>query len=270
MELNIIKELQEIQELYKQNTAAGKKKANFLIIGRSGTGKTKLAETCPGPVLVHSFDPGGHRTITKAIDSGHIICDTRFELETPYTPFAYREWEEEFDRLVELGVFEHIGTYIIDSGTKWLDAMMNKIKKDGGHAKKQPSQPDYGLQQVFTAAALHDILALPCNVIITGHIDVGTDEAGAHTFYSILAAGKQKTKIPLNFDEFYRLEAIETSAGLERRLVTEVDERFEARTRIGAGVFDKYEEPNIRELLKKAGYPYEDKVVTEQATEVEE
>jgi len=66
-------------------------------------------------------------------------------------------------------------------------------------------------------------------------------------------------KIPSKFDEFYYLSAKEENGKIIRRLLTTINGKHEARTRIGSGKFDMYEEPDIKKLLKKAGYSHEDK-----------
>lgn len=261
MSLNIKKRLEEIKANYEAGYTEDK--ANFLIIGRMGSGKSCLIPTCPGPVLVHSFDPGGTKSILPAIRSGKVLADTRFEKENARNPSAYKLWEDEFNNLSREGVFNEIGTYVLDSATKWFDALMNSILKSKSRAATAPQQADYGAQQIFAVAAMQDITNLPCHTMVIGHIDVDAADPEGKSFYSMLCPGKSKTKIPLMFDEFYRLEAIAASKGVERKLLTEIDGRFEARTRIGAGKLDKREEPNITNILKKCGYPYQDKEISE-------
>ena len=53
--------------------------SNFLIYGDFGTGKTQILSTCPKPVFIDSFDPGGTKTaaLQPLIDKGDVIVDTR-------------------------------------------------------------------------------------------------------------------------------------------------------------------------------------------------
>ena len=62
------------------------------------------------------------------------------------------------------------------------------------------------------------------------------------------------------FDEIYVTIAKQTSKGIEYSLLTRNDGLYQARTRLGrGGRFETYEKPDIKYLLKKAGFPTEDK-----------
>lgn len=263
--LDVAKRIQEIRAMYDakpQNT-----KANFLIYSRTGAGKTKLLATCPAPILIHSFDPGGTKTIKPEIDKGRVIVDNRFEAETGEKDggrLMYKEWQDEFNKLKRMGFFDLIGTYVIDSGTRWLASQMNEIGRQEKRSYGEVQIQDHNKQQIFAADAITTMLALPCNFVMTGHMESYEDKTDGRTHMSLLAHGKNKIKIPLLFDEFYYLDVQETSKGLERRLLTQITGKHEARTRIGGpglGNFDMWEKPDIAYLLKKAGYPYEDKQI---------
>lgn len=246
-------------------------KANFLLIGSSGSGKTRLCGTAPGPILVHSFDPGGTKTLRAMLAQGtsktKMFFDTSFEREDAAKPTAYKMWESCFRALSKEGVFNQIGTYVIDSGTRFIEAISNEILKQGGvgKSKSRAGEPlqlqDYQIQQLWTTRVLTELTNLPCNFIFTAHIEMTRDEVDGRMYATIHASGKLKIKLPLLFDEVLVLKNKETSAGTQRTLITSVDGKLNARTRIGAeGIFAKEEPPDIRALLKKAGYPYEDKI----------
>ena len=275
MALDVASKLAEIEARYQAQSA--NTKANFLIYSRAGAGKTHLVSTAPGPILIHSFDPGGTRTIKTLIATGkipkskRIIIDDRFEKEVSRQArgevlgfggsFAYKLWEQELNELVKGGVFKQIGTYVIDSGTKWVDAMLNEICRQESRKYAEAQLQDYKKLGFFVADALAQIMTIPCNFIMTGHMEQFQDESDGKVHFSILATGKQKIKIPLMFDEFYYLDVQEKGGKLERTLLTQISGKHEARTRIGAGTFDTREVPDISALLKKAKYPWEDKKV---------
>lgn len=235
---------------------------NCLIYGRMGTGKTRIIKTCRKPVLVHSFDPGGCKTIDdEARDprSG-IVVNPAFEVEDALNPTAYDLWVEEFKMLANSGVFDELGTYVIDSATSWSEALMNAHLKTGGRAGGIPQQRDY----LITMSKIRDLLkmftGLPCDCLLTGHVDSDKDDAHGRMFATVQLTGKLKVKIPLLFDEVYCAMTEETSRGVEHFLLTQPDGIFEARTRLGReGRFDVREKPDIKYLLKKAGYDPSDK-----------
>lgn len=262
--LNIRVHFAEIQARYEES--AQKKKANFLIYSKPGGGKTRLIGTAPGPVLVHSFDPGGTRTLATMISQGTIkaenfILDTRFEKEDNKKPTVYKAWEKEVNELLEDKAFAQLGTYVIDSGTGWLVAMMNEIiKQDPKNNTVNPQIQNYGMQQTFVQGIMGKLTSIPCNFVLTGHIDTFIDATDGRVHTSLLAAGKLKTKLPLWFDEFWVIDVKKTARGIDRQILTSITGKHEARTRIGAeGVFTEYIKPDIREALKVAGYPYKDK-----------
>lgn len=237
-------------------------KANFLIYGRAGSGKTTLIETMPGPVLVHSFDPGGCRGLRKQVEAGRVFVDDRFEFETGEKDTgrrAYKLWEATFNDLVKSGAFSRFGTYVIDSGTRFAQAVLNEVCKQEKRDYAVVWQSDYGKQQIFLMDCLAEICAIPCNFVMTGHIELTKDDLAGAVYFSIMSNGKLKSKIPTMFDEFYLMDVKDGPKGVTRELVTAIDGKIEARTRIGRNVFAEREAPNIQQLLKKAGLPYQDK-----------
>lgn len=251
----------------------GKSKANFLVYSYKGAGKTHLLGTAPKPILIHSFDPGGTRVsiIQDGVADGSIMVDTRFEsvnktfggttFKKEDSPFNI--WKDEVNRIGDAGLWERIATYCLDSGTFWQDAVMLEILRAKGGASEAPTLPDYGKQQIVVRDCLSSLLALPCHFIMTGHIEQTRDDITGKVYTSLLATGKLKAKIPPMFDEYYVLVAEEVmpgqQKGTKRYLLTTNDGKLEAGTRIGSGKFAQQEEPDIRALLKKAGYAWEDK-----------
>ena len=256
--MDIKSEVQKIREMYK--TSSQNSSFNAIVYGDIGTGKTNLLRTCRFPVLIHSFDPGGTKTIRDCIDSGDVIADTRFEDEDSNKPSAYREWEKEFDRLRGTDFFKSIGTYVIDSATTWSDAMMNEILKKNGRSGQIPQIQDYLVQQNTVRDTMKCFTNLPCDCILTGHIQMDKDEVTGRMMSSIMIAGKSSIKMPLLFDEIYVAISKSTSKGVEYSLLTRNDGVYKARTRLGRNnVLEAYEEPNIKKILDKTGMDSKDK-----------
>lgn len=259
MALEIQKEIDEIRSMYAQNTHT--KTYRAIIYGSLGSGKTNLLRTCRQPVHVDSFDPGGTMTIRDAIDIGQVIADTRYEIEDPASPTAIKVWDQKYHERKRGGYFSHMGTYCIDSATTWSDAFANQYLATKGRPGGYLYQNDYNDVMSQISTALKDILTLPCDVILICHEDAEKDEGTGRMWVKPLFIGKQaRIKLPLLFDEIYYTSVSEGAQGSKYQLLTRNTGLYQARTRLGkGGIFDQYEKPDIKALMKKAGFSTEDK-----------
>jgi hypothetical protein len=184
-----------IREKYAEKAKAQTR--NFLVYGHEGTGKSRLLTTCPKPVLVASFDPGGMTTrdLLPLIDSGDIIVED-FSGDTRLRATKFLEWERGFRQHQSDGLFEHIGTYAIDSLTRWSDAMMNWIVKEAEGQKAGnkkwgiPEQRHYLIQQITAVDYIGMFCDLPCHTVCTGHIALTKDDVEGRMYTGLLMAGK--------------------------------------------------------------------------------
>jgi hypothetical protein len=258
MSLDLKVEADALSKMYAES--AHQQAFRALVYGSMGTGKTRLITTCRRPVLVHSFDPGGTKTVRDEIKEGWVMADTRYEIEDAENPKAFAAWDKEYDRLKQGGMFNQIGTFVIDSATTWSASAMNVTLKKAGRAGGTPQQNDYLPTMVMLESAIKDICSLPCDVLLIAHEDVDKDEGSGRMMIGPSFIGKLKQRIPILFDEIYNATAKETSGGVKYTLLTRSTGLYRARTRLGkGGLFDTYEEQDIKLLLKKAGYPTNDK-----------
>ena len=260
--LKIQSRVESVRDQYRSSASQF---SNFLVYGDFGTGKTKLASTCPTPVFIDSFDPGGTKTaaLQEGIGKGDIIVDNRWEKESWRHPIAYKAWDEEMVAREKEGFFDYIGTYVLDSATKWSDALMFEIMRRGSggasRAGKNPQLQDYLLQQLTAIDCLGHMMSLPCHTLVTGHKGIEKDETTGKIETGLLMYGKLSAKVPLVFDEKYITRVKDSSKGSEYVLQTKNDGYYKAETRIGGGKFDTFEAPDIKRLLVKAGKSAEDK-----------
>ena len=256
--IDIDAEFSKIRDIYAADSE--QKAFNALIYGDFGTGKTWSLRTCPKPVLIHSFDPGGARGLQDMARTGEVLIDARFEQESSKKPTAYGMWEKEFDRLRTTDFFEGIGTYVIDSVTTWGDALMNEILRKANRAGTVPQIQDYLIQMLTIRDVIHVCTGLPCNFIALGHITIDKDETTGKIESGPLLTGKLSQKLPLLFDEVYVSTAKSKPSGVEYKFITQSNGYYKARSRLsGAGKLEMYEDQDIKGILKKTGYPHEDK-----------
>lgn len=257
--LDARKQAAELAEKYKND----KKQSSFnlLLLGEMGSGKTFLIRTARKPVHIDSFDPGGSKGLSDLIATGDIIVDSRYESEKPLSPFAFAEWKAVMDSRIRSGYFNYIGTYVLDSSTTWAKAIMNDILKKAGIAGSSPRfTKDYTPQKTAIENAIYEMLDLPCDFILTGHLESFTDEAaGGRTRFRYMTTGKGSLVIPTLFDEVWTCDPRESSNGVEYRILTQNTGTHTCRSRLAKeGLLNQYEKPDIKAILKKAGRSTED------------
>ena len=254
MSIEVKEEFGKIMEGYRTNSK--REPVRTIIYGAFGTGKTTCAVTGRPPILVHSFDPGGTKSVGSSdlIDNNLLALDRRYENEDPSNPTAYSKWGDEMNRLRRGGLCDKIGTFVLDSFTKYSEYAMNKVLMSSKTDFQGVAQlQDYNRLIATVKRDISVICSLPCDVVMTAHIDTDKDEITGRIETEMLAVGKLKRYVPLMFDEMYVSQVKNTSGGGKFELLTRSNGICKARTRIGSGKFDMFEEPNLMKLYDKAG-----------------
>jgi len=232
-----------------------------LVMGKFGTGKTRLFKTCKFPCLIDMFDPNGYSVLSKEIAEGKIIV-RKFMNENSQKPTEYMRWEKQWEEDIKTGFLNEFATYGIDSLTTWIEACTNEIAKRKGHEDGVPKITAYPI--VFNMAK--DMIKLTstqaCDFIVTAHLTPDKDEVTGEITEELETYPKLRSRIPILFSEKYVLLATSGAGGkTSYKLLTQPKGRFRASTQLGKdGLFLPEEEPNVKALLKKAGLPSEDKV----------
>jgi hypothetical protein len=268
--MDIQAEVAKLQGAYLES--AQQQKLNIMLTGESGTGKTFLAATCPKPVHIDSFDPGGSKGLIEEIQRGEIVVDSRYELEDPMRPTAFTDWKRETEARIKGGYFDQFSTYMLDSSTMFASAIMNDILRKAGMPGQAPRfTHDYVPQKIEIQNWLKKILMLPCHVIVTGHLEMYEDAVEKTVKFRYMTTGKGAITLPLLFDEQWVMVPKKSSDGVEYRILTKSTGTYSARSRLArAGLLEQYENVTFRPgktaeligfkaILKKAGKSYEDK-----------
>jgi len=269
-DFKIKEEFEKLRQMYNEDPK--QQSFNALVLGEMGSGKTFLLRTARFPVHIDSFDPGGTKCLQKKdsqelIDG--IVADTRYESEDRLHPIMYQIWKTEFMRRKTAGYFEAIGTYCLDSSTRWAEAIMNRILQKAGMLDDSEGKigvgtprftKDYTPQKIEIQNMMNLILDLPCDCFITGHLEQTKDEATGKVTYRYMTTGKGALIIPTLFDEVWVMTTRELSSGVTYKILTQNTGTYTGRSRLSkGGLIELYEEPNIKKILVKAGMKVEDK-----------
>jgi len=266
-----MKELKRVTDYYNNDPL--QKRFSAIITGETNTGKTYLLRTARFPIHVDSFDPGGTKCLLDLVrrkenPNGQIVVDSSWETEDPYNPKAFAEWKKTMDLRLSTGYFDMFGTYCLDSLTTFGKAAMNYQLNLAGKAGDVPRHRyDYNPQKVFMENYIRKLMNLSCDFIITGHlteieelrhVDKSSGIKTYDTKYRLYITGQAVLTIPLLFDEIYTI--IGRGNPPKREMLIDSLGKYIARSRLKQkGKLGATEEPDIKKLLKKAGFAWEDK-----------
>lgn len=261
--IDVKNRIEDIRKLYKESNTD----TNFtaLVMGEPGSGKTSFIATGRKPILIDSFDPRGTTVLNinfkDMIDKGELLVRTYWK-ESFKHPSEYAKFEREWEKDIRSNFLSNFGTYAIDSLSTFIDTMTYKVSKDKGRQGGALAIQDY----IPLYNTLKDIIKLTasqdCDFILTGHLQPYENELTKEIKCELEAYGKLKVQIPLLFTEKYVMLVKPTSSGTSYKILTQPTYRYRASTQLGSGGrFDKEEEPNIKNLLKKAGLNNTDKVI---------
>jgi len=269
------KKITELQDIYSGDNQ--KKLLKSMLYGGWGTWKTTLAATMPRPILMQSFDPGGDKVyhIQKGVEDKSIIVDKRFqERNWEDSENRFREWNDDYMKMKQDGVFENIGTYVLDSLTTFqrfvVDASMDGNTKNTNVSKnmpvKIPQMRDYNVQGAAIEYAISDMLELPCHVMIIAHSEEDRDDNDLMYCHPLITGKKLRNRLPVLFDEIYI--TTETRKGIQ--LMTKPKNYYKAKSRVAKfspKIFDAYaiEDPKdfsfSRDILYHAGFCSQEEIV---------
>jgi len=266
-----MKELKRVTDYYNNDPL--QKRFSAIVTGETNAGKTYLLRTARFPIHIDSFDPGGSKCLLDLIRSesnlnGQIIVDSSWENEDPYEPKAFAEWMKTTNIRFQTGYFDMFGTYCLDGLTMFGKAAMNyqlALKNRAGEVPQH--RHDYNPQKTHIENYVRKLMNLSCDFIITGHlreidelrhVDVSTGIKTYDTKYRLYITGQAVITIPLLFDELYTI--IGKGNPPKREMLIDSLGKYVARSRLKQKEkLGATEEPDIKKLLKKTGFAWEDK-----------
>lgn len=248
-----------------------RQRLHALIYGNKGSGKTSLLRTARKPVLLDMFDSDADQVLlSDKGDRPEWLLPRAFH---DGTPASFSRWALSLPGLVKEGVFDSIGTYCLDSLTTWSESLIQYVleqarKQRANHGPTMEIQ-DWGTVLDLVRTYIKTILSLPCDVIVTGHIQKDQDQVTGRIGYDVMIQGSSSQRLPIYFSEVYILETQnrvgkDGKPAVDRFLITHNDGMYKASTRLGRlgengkPIFDLHEPPDIKMLLEKAGLDIDD------------
>ena len=272
--LEVTKQIEEIEQQYKE-MMGDSTAISILLMGIFGSGKTRCACTGRLPILVDLFDPKGgvifetDPYLSKLRKEKKLIVRP-FWMENSQNPTEYMRWEKQWMADCKSGFFSLFGTYVIDSGTTWMEAMSNYISKTKGRKYTLGGREITGNLSIEDYIPMYNMImdaikmtsSHGCDFIYTAHLLTIEDEV-TQKITAILDIYKRlKSKVPKLFSEKYVMSKKETSGSPKHELIIHSTGKFEASSQLMArGGINDIVEPDLKALLKKAGLPVEDKPI---------
>lgn len=209
-----------------------------LVYGDSGTGKTCLAASFPGPIEYWDFDgkvssaAQFFKSDKSKLDNINVTSFNKYSKET-----RIMEWEKkarELDGLKKAGKLP-FQTLVLDSLTTFSNSMLDDYIHRSQRGIKRaladiPAMQDYQLLDKHLTQIISGLLALDCNVVMVGHMQVDKDELTGAMLRQPLMAGKFAAKLPIYFDEVYVSRMANDGKYI---LQTQSDTTYKCRTQRG-------------------------------------
>lgn len=205
-----------------QLTAAHK----FLMLGKTGSGKTAGFLTLTGKKFIYCFDPNSLLTLQGqdvdyeeflpadlSMKATSLSEKQRVKLKGDQKPKAsagrdlYERWERDFEQRISSGFFDSYDAIGFDSFTTLSDMVMDTVLAINGRAGQWPQQDDYGPQMMTLTAIVRTAAGLGKTIYFTGHIETIKDEITSRIMNQPIMTGRLRAKIPLLFSEVLLLSA---------------------------------------------------------------
>lgn len=187
----------------------------ILLYGLSGSGKTCFATSLPYPILMLDFDGKAdsaalfHKTDRErlsGIDVRNLAQNFAHSPLTELESIISKELipqEKAGEMKFKTLILDSITTfsaqtlkYIVDSNPG-----INRVSTKQG---KQPGMQDYGILKREFQKLIPNLLALPCNVIMLGHISTEKDDMSGEIIRGPAMDGSFARDLPIYFKEVWR------------------------------------------------------------------
>lgn len=228
---------------------------SLLLMGEFSTGKTTMLGTGPKPILIDAFDPRSHVVLREQIEKGEVLLRPWWG-DSDKKPAKFEEWNKQWEKDISSGFINRFGTYGIDSLTTMIFSIESRMRYLVG---KTLSFTDYRRINNIIKNVVEYSQSTETTFIMTAHTKIDRDDATGEIQCVLNAYPYLQTNLPLHFSEKYVMLAKSKAGKRIHSVLTGYRGRYKAGTQLGRNKFDIEEEADLKVLLKKAGYDYEDK-----------
>lgn len=220
-------------------------KPKFLLLGKTGSGKTSQLLTLPGKKFTYCFDPNAIETLKGFdIDYEEFLPDSLSlkvtslskervgKLPANQRPHAeagsdlYVRWETDFETRLKEGFFDSYDVIGMDSFTTLSDMVMDRVLALNGRAGQWPQMDDYGPQMLTLTSIVRTLMSMNKIIFFTGHVETIKDELTSRIMNQPVMTGRLKSKLPLLFSEILVCEAQTDTKGVVNYTVQTKPDRY--------------------------------------------
>ena len=216
------------------NTLKPEQHIKLLLFGDSGSGKTCFASGWPGPIHYADFD-GKVNSAAAFLAGDPKLNEISYENYAPTDNVgsAGAKFNADMGKMRKEGKLP--ATLVLDSLTTFSDEMMRYLMKLNPGIKRMdtkgaatPAMQDYQVARLFFKQVLGELLNLPCNLVVTAHIQMDKDEVTGEILRTPMLAGKLSRELPIIFPEVYRSYVKDGKYMAQ----TKSDSKYQCRTQI--------------------------------------
>jgi AAA domain len=220
-------------------TLVTQQKLKLLVYGQSGAGKTVFSAGAPKPLFLDFDGKVSSAASYYSVHAPERLKEISYENMTdlPGQERPFRRFSKLLKQLHEQAAAGKLPyeTVVLDSLTLFLDAFMADVIAENPGVKRPnnvPALQDYQILNLQFKDVMSKLLALPCHVIVIGHITSETNQETGRIYWKPLVPGKLADRLPQIFTEVYRAYVVHQDGKQQYLCQTSSDGEYVCRTQI--------------------------------------
>lgn len=228
----------------------------LLVLGGTGSGKTTQLLTLPGRKFAYLFDPNALLSLRgydieyeeflpdrMNLQASSLSKDANKGLSRPKVTGSklYNTWEDDFNHRLEGGYFDSFDVLALDSGTTFLDLIMDQILTLNSRFGQWPHEDDWGPQMIVFKNVIRAWTGLNKMIYVTGHLDARADKVTKKVWEDPMMTGRLRQQIPLLFSDVFSTQSFLDAEGNAQYVLQTVNEKGQRFHRTSIRGLDAFE-----------------------------